>query len=150
MHSPIRLMRNILNDKLGQSLVEVVIAIGVVALLVTGLVVGTTAALKSSRLGRLRSGANKYAQEGVELTRDLRDAGWISFQARNGLYCLAQDNIFPAAPSGSCTINIDSIYTRSILFAWNDPRMQVTATVSWSDGTVTHQSQLITYFTRWQ
>lgn len=134
----------------GQSLIEVVVIIGVVILLVTGLVVGTTVALRTSRLGRMRSAANKYAQQAMELARNLRDQGWIGFQEMSGLYCLGEDNVFPTSPSDSCTVNMEGVYTRSVVFVWNDPRMRVTATVSWNEGSSAHQSQLVTYFTRWR
>jgi len=143
-------MHNAAVCRRGQSLIEAVVAIGVVIMLVTGLIVGTTVALKNSRLARNRSTANKYAQEGIELARGLRDRGWIGFQARDGLYCLGDDSIFPDTPSASCTINIGTAFTRSVSFNWQDPRMETVVTVSWYTGTQTVSSVLKTYFTQWK
>jgi len=65
----------------GQSLVEMIVVIGVVVLLTTGIVVGTTTSLSRSETSETRSQALSYAQEGIELARGLRDAGWNTFTA---------------------------------------------------------------------
>ena len=62
----------------GQSLAEVTIAVSVVILIITGLIVGTTASLKTSQFNRSRSIAVKYAQEAMERARKLPDAGWTT------------------------------------------------------------------------
>lgn len=144
----------------GQTLVEVVVAIGMVVLLVTGLIVGTTVSLKGGQFGRTKSGAISFAQEAIELARGLRDVGWTSFRARSGMYCLSQNNTFPQEAVGSsneCTGNVVSptaIYTRWVTFAWDEaatpPRMNVTATVTWNEGSTTHTSALSTFFTQWK
>ena len=140
------------NRERGQSLIEAIVAVAAVVLIVTGLIVGTTQALRASQLARARSLANKYSQEAIELTRNLRDSGWTLFQTRSGRYCLAKDNSWPAGPSANCTPNIDNTYTREAIFSWDGvaERMIVTVRTSWSEGAVTRQSELTTYFTRWR
>ncbi len=138
------------SNRKGQSLVEVVVVIGMVILLVGGLVVGTTTALRSSEHGRLRSQSVKYAQEGVEYARDLRNFSWEEFQAKTGVWCLDKDGALTESQSSICPVNIDNALTRSLTFAWSDPRMTVTVVVSWNDGSGDHASTLITYFTKWQ
>jgi len=120
-------------------------------LLITGLIAGTTSALRTSDEGRTRTLAIHYAQEALELTRKLRDTDWVLFQGRSGLWCL--DKAGSWTQGGTlCPVNIDTIYTRGVTFAWNSAsqRMEVTATVSWQDGEVTRQTELTTYFTQWQ
>ncbi len=135
----------------GQTLVEIVISLGIVLLLVAGLIVATTSAIHISDQGRLRSLAIQYAQEGLELSRQLRDSNWGTFQAKSGLWCLDKADAW--TPAGvSCLVNIDNTFTRGVTFTWNGAasRMEVTSTVSWQDESTTHQSQLTTYFTQWQ
>ncbi len=135
----------------GQSLVEVVVAVGVVMLLVTGLIVGSTASIKGSEFSVAKSRALKYSQEGIEISRSLRDQSWATFASRSGLWCLAKDGTWTQA-SGSCPINIDATFTRGVTFTWDglNNRMSVTASVTWNDGNGIHTSQLVTYFTQWK
>ncbi|MFZ5845377.1 MAG: hypothetical protein ACOY0S_02810 [Patescibacteria group bacterium] len=135
----------------GQSLIEVVVAVGVVVILATGLIVATTSALKSSQFARTKSLAIRYAQEGMELTRRLRNSGWAVFSTRSGLWCLDKaGNWTQAAPS--CAVNVDNLFTRGVTFNWNSlsERMEVTVNVAWSDAGSTHDTQLVTYFTQWK
>lgn len=135
----------------GQTLAEIVVALGIVLILVTGLIVGGTSAVRTSDQGRMRSKAIQYAQEGIELTRKLRDESWTTFQARSGLWCLDGSGVWTQAV-GVCPVNINSTFTRGVTFAWNAAalRMEITMTVTWQDGSATHKSELVTYFTEWQ
>ncbi len=145
------MLKSRLTKQRGQSLIEVVVAVGVVVILVTGLIVGTTSALKTSQYGRTKSQAIKYAQEGMELTRQLRNNGWTTFAGRSGLWCLDKVGGWTQG-AGTCPVNIDNLFTRSATFTWNvaSSRMEVTVNVSWSDGGGLHDTQLTTYFTQWK
>ena len=134
----------------GQTLVEIVVVVGVVVLLVTGLVAGATAALKSSQYGRAKSLSVKYVQEGVELARSIRDRSWDEFFSYNGkTWCVDQSAVWSDGTSG-CTANIGTYFTRTVTLAWNDPNMQVDVSVSWIDGSRTLRSDVRTYLTKWQ
>lgn len=134
----------------GQSLLEVVAAITVAGMLVMGLVVGLTWALKVSRDARARSRANKFAQEALELVRRERDGNWGAFYARRSqTYCMASTGS-QTLMSGSCAYNLDSnAYSRTIGYQWltSPDRMQVTVNVNW--GTQS-SSQLVTELTKWR
>lgn len=135
----------------GQSLVEIIVAVGVVILLVMGIVVATTTSLRSGQRGKDKSLAVKYAQEGIELVRDLRNQGWIDFQSRDGLWCLAKDGTWTKS-LGTCDANIDNLYTRGVTFGWDagNSRMNVVVVVSWSDGDIPRDVKLETFLTQWQ
>lgn len=137
----------------GQTLAEVVVAIGVVVLLVTGLVVGTSVTLKASQYGKARSQAVQYAQEAVEIARTLRDNGWTTFASYGGVspvfWCLDKSGVWTAM-SDSCSANIDNFYTRQVTFTWADPRMKVDVLVSWTDGNKTYTVPISTYITQWK
>lgn len=143
----------------GQMLIESVVATILVIILVTGLIAGTTASLRAGQSGRDRSQANKFAQEGIEMTRNFRNAGWIPFFSQSiafpavRIWCLPQDNIWPGSSVLSlndCDRNINNLFGRSVSFSWSNPRMIVVSTVRWNDGSTTHKSELTTYFTQWR
>ncbi len=137
----------------GQTLIEAVVVIGIVVLLATGLVSGTTASLKSAQTGRSRTLAVSLAQEGVELMRTLRDQQWSSFQAHSGYYCLSSDHLLDPSVSESCPLDIvteNGSFGRSVEFDWQDPLMVVTVRVSYIEGASTRTTSLVTYFTQWR
>lgn len=137
----------------GQTLAEVVVAIGVVVLLVTGLIVGTSVTLKASQYSKARSQAVQYAQEAVELARNLRDSGWTTFSAYGGIapvsWCLDKVGVWTQM-SGACSANIDNFYTRQVTFTWEDPKMKTDVVVSWKDGNKTYIVPITTYVTQWR
>ncbi len=137
----------------GQTLIEVIVAIGVVVLLVMGLIVSTSVTLKASQYGKMRSLGTQYAEEAVEATRNLRDSGWSTFAAYGGVtpisWCLDKAGAWTKMVV-VCSPNIDSLYTRAVTFTWDDPRMKVDVAVTWTDGAKTYTSSLSTYFTQWK
>lgn len=145
-------------SKSGQSLVEIVVVVGTVVLLVSGLIVATTTSLKTTRLSTTRSPAVKYAQEGIEQARKMRDTSWSGFLAQKdapgGLWCLGIANTWTMAQGDeeNCQANIDAVFTRVIQFTWEaaNNRMLVVSTVSWNDGSVIRESEVSTYFTNWR
>lgn len=134
----------------GQSLAELVVALGVTVVMIAGLMVGITAAMRTTEVARKRSQAVEYAQQGMELARQLRDNDWNTFRARTGLWCLDQNGDW--SQPLTCPVNLQDNFTRQVSFSWNATaqRMEVTTTVSWNDGAATHQSELTTYFTQWK
>lgn len=140
-----------MNNKSGQTIVEAIVVIGIVVILVTGLISGTTASLQTANNSRIRSEAVKYAQEGLEIVRSVRDTNWTNFQSHSGLYCMGTDEQLVSADT--CASNIttpEAKLTRSVEFAWLGDRMEVTASVSYLEGSLTRSVSLSTYFTQWK
>lgn len=145
----------------GQSLVEVVVAFGVVIVIVTGLLSTTLVSIKATRIGKMRTQAVKYAQDGIELTRGLRDNfDWPTFQAYAGgltdgstlTWCVDNTSTWPAT-SGACSFpNIDNIFTRNVTFTWDSVTeyMDVTSSVRWTEGSTTKTSEFTTTYTQWK
>lgn len=131
----------------GQSLVESVVTLGVVILLVTGLVVGTTSALKYAQSSRARSTATQYAAEGLELARKERDSGWSSF-ARNGSFCVDTSGVIPSDPC----VALENKYSRTVTYIYDDiaESVIVTSVVSWAEGEETKEISLQTTLTNWK
>lgn len=134
----------------GQTLAEVVVVLSVIMLLVTGLVVGATASVRSAQYSRLKSQAAKYAQEAVEMVRTMRDRGWETLEPYGSpagkTWCLDKAGTWTEA-AGSCAVNIDGTFTREVRFTWADPTMTVEVSVRW--GTIAaNQSRITTSFTK--
>ena len=139
----------------GQTLLELVIAIGVVAIVITALVAAVTSSLRYSQATRLRSRGVKYAQEGLELARKLRDIStWDVFQeyaVGGGAWCLDESGVWSVdASGGACPLSASNNFWRAVHFVWNDPTMDVTVTVSWGERNVPSTVELKTYFTHWK
>ncbi|MBI3577582.1 prepilin-type N-terminal cleavage/methylation domain-containing protein [Candidatus Gottesmanbacteria bacterium] len=139
--------------KKGQTLIEIIVAMAVVVLLVTGLVAGATATLKAAQYGRAKSLAASLAQEALEKARGLRDGGWETFSTYGSVggttWCLDKAGNWTQA-SGSCSANIDNLYSRTVVFTWQDPKMKVDVAITWTDGSYTYRVDQTTYFTQWQ
>lgn len=141
----------------GQILLELVIALGVVAVVITALVSAVTASLRYSQATRFRSRAVKFAQEGVELTRKIRDEQpWSTFFAYttgDGRWCLDSSGVWTDDDgNGTCPIASGDNFWRSVHFSWDDTNdiMVVTVRVSWGDRGVPSTVELVTHFTEWK
>jgi type II secretory pathway pseudopilin PulG len=145
-----------MEDQKGQTLVEMIVIIGIVVLLATGVVAGTTVSLSRSETSEIRSDAVSYAQSGIELARSLRDAGWDAFAAMGtpvSTYCVGSDGTFGQPP---CTaLTIDGRFARAVTLELTTvlgiPTMKVTSMVSWGDtSSPANAVELTTYLTQWQ
>jgi len=120
----------------GQSLVEMVVAIAVVLIVIVALVAVTTISVRNASFSRNQALATKYAQEGIEEARKLRDS--------------QKEDVFFV--DGSCsttkTIGIFS-FQRTCSFD-GDKTMTVAVVVSWTDAKGTHKSELTTRLTKWK
>lgn len=150
----------------GQSIVEVIVATAVILLLATGLVAGTSAALRASISSRARSESTKLVAEGLEIARNDRDKGWSTFQGRSTgaatSYCLGQNDtsflgLTPESdPANNCAqFTLGSVrYRRWGTFDWEPaatpPYMIVTLTVNWREGSATRNSHATVYLTQWK
>lgn len=134
----------------GQSLLEIVVVVGIVVLLTTGLLAASTVALRGSQYGTAKTDAVKLASEGLELVRNDRDKSWTTFNNRNNrTYKLCGNGTFQLNPA--CPISLAGReYTRLVMFVWNVDRMEVTVTVTWIEGGTIQTSVLKSYFTQWK
>lgn len=66
----------------GQSLIEMVVAVGMMSLLMVALLSVISLSIKNTRLAQARTQAVGLAQEGIELMRAYRDFSWNDFYAK--------------------------------------------------------------------
>jgi len=131
----------------GFSLVEVLLAVSIFGLLVMGLVGGLIFGQQATSLAGARSRAVMLAEEGLEATRNLRDASYANLTNGNHGLQIAADQWGFSGTSDTT----DSIFTRQIVISDAEAnRKNVTSTVTWQQnpqrtGSVT----LTTMLTNW-
>lgn len=127
------------NKKNGQSLIEVLAAMAVAVIIISGLVGAVIVAVRNAQFAKNQALATSYANEGMENTRQQRDENWDNFWSKAGT------TVGPTQIGTTVftkTINYDDVSGGT-----ND-KMRVTVTVSWIDSSGTHKSQLVSFFTK--
>lgn len=142
----------------GQSLIEVLVALGIISIIVTSVASIITSSLGNTQFSKDQNTATKYAQEGLEMTRSIRNANYTTFASVNGTFCLQKGATALGASQGSCaTPNIDNYFIRSIQIeitpGCGNNVSKVISTVKWQDGKCTgsnycHKSELVTCLSR--
>lgn len=149
----------------GQTIIEIIIATGIVVLVMTAIMAGLTLSLKNTAQAKYKALASKLAQEGIEAFRRERDLlGFESFRAGliSDTYCL------PTIPDdlahfgqGTCG-DADGITMTGVTFyreanvtvgATEDDPVTVELTVKWTDSTASknkiRESKMTQEFERW-
>jgi prepilin-type N-terminal cleavage/methylation domain-containing protein len=131
----------------GFSLIEVILAVSVFGLIITGLIGALVYGQESSSLAGARVRAVFLAEEGLEAARNIRDADFNSLSDGNhGLVIAANEWFFSGAQDTT------DIFDRQIRISTvNDDTKQVVSRVTWQqnpqrDGLV----ELVTYLANWQ
>ncbi|MCX6726102.1 MAG: prepilin-type N-terminal cleavage/methylation domain-containing protein [Candidatus Shapirobacteria bacterium] len=119
----------------GQSIIEVVIALAIVAIVIVGLVKVTTISMNNGSFARDQQTATKYAQEGLENARKLKEEDINVFWKKSGV-----------------ETEIIGKFVRQITYTIIEANqtMKVEVLVTWQDSKGTHQSSLETSLTKWK
>ncbi len=136
----------------GQSLVEVVIALSVIAIVVTGIATTVTTALSNNQFTQLQSLATDYSEEGMEIVREIRNSDYEEFATKSGAFCIGEDNRLQA---GECSgENIEGVFMRSVGVEQSPACAvdvsRVTVTTAYTSGkcrpqgALCHESKLVT------
>lgn len=133
----------------GQSLVETLVALSVALILLTITTVAITSALSNAQNSKNQGLASDYAQQSLEVVRQMRDASWQNFDTFTGSYCMADTctqltnaiNVC-GRKTVSCGRNMGT-FSREVLFerdhascrnSGSSPAgTRVTVTLSWAD-----------------
>lgn len=139
--------------KSGQSLIEVIVAVGMMALLLVAILALVALAVKNSRLAKTKNQAVALAQEGVELMRTYRDYSWNSLSlSLNTNYDLPDNWTVEPGLSGTCPTNfpINSIFRRCVILT--SPGLNIVkavVTVFWQEGAKINQTVQTTELSKW-
>ena len=124
----------------GSVLVETLIALGAAVVIIAAITGMVISALNNAESARSQDLAGQYAQEGMEVMRNMARSNWQKFQSYNGQNCLAQGSSDPVPLLGAngCDPNI-GVFKREIDVdtAVNQAdcldSSKVTIIVSWTD-----------------
>lgn len=142
---------NPISHEKGQSLIELLLAIGIFIIMITSLSFLIIDNYLSGRLSNEITQANFLTEEGMEATRSIRDNSWdnlvpgshgLAISGGHWVFQGTQDDISSQLKGGTRVITVEDIYT---------DRKQITSKVNWQFSAGNFQEvQLITYLTNWQ
>lgn len=142
-----------LRSKSGQTLFEIVVALAVIVLVVTGLVVVITTSLRNANFAKNQAEATRLAQDATEWIRAQRDADWDAFLRNTRLDTISEIAWCLPSFSWAQTTNIANPSCSLIsgtFQRWAELRriesnvVQVSSRVSWVEGKLTHFSKVDT------
>jgi len=150
----------------GSTLIEVIISIGIVALVLVTIVASGTLVTRNRRFSSNQGVATKYSQETIEWVKDFRNSvGWKTFYdsvSAKGVspiaVCMpiiasaAAD--FDALPAGACAgtdVIANTEYQRSLVFTVASPsEIAVDAKIIWVDNELQHETSARAVLREWQ
>lgn len=136
----------------GQSLFEVVLALGVMTIITVGVIILTSYSVRNAAFARNKNLASKHSQEAIEWLRGRRDTDIQFFitSAQTNSYCLDNLNF---SNTGTCASNEfipntgllrDLTFTRTTVSGKNI--ITATVVVSWTDARGRHEARSVTDF----
>lgn len=139
----------------GQTIIEATIALASILLTLAAIAVAISTGVSNSQFIKQQSQASKYAQDGMEQLRYIRNTNPTTFFAQEGIYCMNEDS---SLVTGSCTtVNIANTFKREAEFAQDSSvecgnSTKVIVSVYWASGkcdqanTFCRKSQLVSCF----
>ena len=133
-------------NQAGFTLIEIVIASSILALLVTTFVGALVYAQQVQKRAGVKERAVFLAEEGLEVVRNIRDESFENLEdGDHGL------NINGGTWEFSGVDDVVDIYTRQLVIATiDDETREVSSTVTWSGAAGEQEVVLITYLTNWR
>jgi len=139
----------------GQSLIEVVVAVGITTLLLVALLSAVSISIKNSRVAKNRTIAVELAQQGVELMRTYRDYNWTVFlaQATGTSYDLPTNwtvtSDFNVCPTDFAIFDIFKRCVTLTKIGIDDDRIELEVVVSWQEGSKLDQIAQSSQLSKW-
>lgn len=140
----------------GQSLIEVLVAIGAMSLLMVSLLSLVVMSLKNSRVAKNRARAVSLAQEGVELMRSYRDYSFsaLNSSVRSQAYQLSPNWTVTDGLSIDCdatNYEINDLFSRCVqVQADGSSGVNVVVSLYWLEGATVKQIDQLTKLSSWE
>lgn len=147
-----------MRDEKGQTLIEVLVGLASGVIVIGAITIATLSALNNAQFSENQNLATQYAQQAMEIVRNMRDTDYQNFSNLSGGYCMGRsctslnnsnlntnpnDTYCWTSPASGCGQNI-AIFVRQVSFEQNssscDGNTKVTATASWNDSKCTSSS----------
>ncbi len=139
-------------NKRGQSLFEVVFAVGMVSLVLITIVSLATISIRNSTNSRISNQAARSIEDATEWIRGERDTDWATFSAKApGTYCLSNlDWTKPQACVNTDFVTGTTVLRSAVLTVIDTVTIQADVKADWTDSSGGHQIVSSTYFTKWR
>src|SRR3989344_5848543 len=93
------MLRRLTRNQRGQALIEALLALAFVVVIITAVVITVINALNSAAFNKNQNLATQYAQEGLDITRNMKDTRYSDFIA------LDETQKYCPEPNGTLIIN---------------------------------------------
>ncbi len=134
------------NLESGQTIIEVLVALSIGVVVIAAISTSVINSLSNAQFSKNQNSATQYAQQGVELARQIKSSNYTNFSSLSGNYCLAKGQTAidsSNAEASSCGQNFDQ-FTRDVAVEQNSCDCgssiasgrnvtKVTVSVGWSD-----------------
>lgn len=125
----------------GETLIEALGAMAIIVIVITAVASSVITSLSNSKNNENTTLATKFAQQGIEQVRQIRNKDYVAFAGYDGKYCLAKNQTTLGTVQSSClTPNVDQ-FIRSVDInqkpGCSKNTAKVTVTVSYKDGKCT-------------
>lgn len=122
----------------GNTLIEALAALSIIAIVISSIAAAVILSLSNASFTKNKTSAAGYAQQGMELMRQLRSDDYDTFRTYDGTYCLGKGETVLGVPQSSCdTQNVDT-FIRTINVDQSPGCganvAKVMVEVAWSDG----------------
>lgn len=134
----------------GQTLIEVLVALGVAIVLIFAITIIVINTLNNAVFSKNQNLATQIAQEGMELVRKQKQSNQATFNSLSGDYCLGKEQTILSPKVIDCSQNVDIFkreikINRSDLGSCDTPSAndaKVIVTVLWFDNKCTSTANL--------
>ncbi len=98
----------------GETLIEALGAMAIIVVVITAVASSVITALNNAKSNENATLATKFAQQGIEQVRQIRDTDYAGFRLYDGLYCLGKNQKTLGSKQNACARpNVDT-FIRSV------------------------------------
>lgn len=143
----------------GQTLLEMAIALSAILITLAAISIAIVTSVNNSQFIKSQSQASKYAQQGMEVIRYLRNNNLATFNSYSGVNCMDIDNVISVTTGDCGIVNIGGSFIRQVDFSKLSTDCSsgtlVTVAVKWSStkcdastiqSRFCHKSELVSCF----
>lgn len=137
--------------QVGQTLVELLVALGIAAVVVVAMIALASTSLANITFSRLQGESSRLARGTMEWLRSERDTDWNTFATHAGTWCMPTLSwtIGTACTSGN-PIPDTTLFREVVLSQISADEIEASARVYWTDSKGTHETRLNSRLTRWR
>lgn len=145
-------MVKLIKNTSGQSLFEVIIAIGITSAILVAIINTAILSVRNTSFSRNKTLASRYSQQASEWLRSQRDENWQTFTTYSDATWCLKDLDWTRARTCSDTDNITATPFKRELTLTTVSANQIDAkiTVFWNDSQGYHEVKVSTYYTDWR